>query len=481
MKEFDVIVIGAGLSGIAAGHYLGADCPQKSFCILEGRDAIGGTWDLFRYPGIRSDSDMHTLGYSFYPWNDPKAIADGPSIREYVRETAAHYGLDSKIEFGTRVTSLSWDSSKSLWEITAQKDGDEVKFLANFVWCCSGYYSYDQAYTPNFEGVDTFEGEFIHPQFWPEELDYSNKRVVVIGSGATAVTLVPELAKKASHVVMLQRTPTYVMSLPSVDKISEKFRGLLGDNVGSDLTRWKNISVAALFFGLSKRYPQMVRKFLIDALKEKIGHKIDVERHFSPPYNPWEQRVCFVPDDDLFDALLSEKAEVVTDKIERFLPHGILLKSGQILEADIVVSATGLKVEMLGGAEIFVDSEELKPSRHMLYKGTMVSDVPNLAISIGYTNASWTLKCELIGRWVTRLLNEMDAKGAKVALAPREEGVSPTPLVDFNSGYIRRAAGAVPTQGDRRPWKLYQNYFLDVVSLGHAPIDDGYLEFGGKK
>ena len=476
-QHFDVIIVGAGLSGIGAAYHLQRDCPEKTYAILEGRDAIGGTWDLFRYPGIRSDSDMYTLGYSFKPWENAKAIADGPSIREYVRETARENGIGEHIRFHHQVKRASWSSDEARWTVEAESAGRMVRLTCNFLFMCSGYYDYANGYTPEFQGTEKFAGRIVHPQHWPENLDYAGKRVVVIGSGATAMTLVPEMAKDAAHVVMLQRSPTYVVSRPAEDKFANWLRKKLPSKLAYAITRWQHVLLQQFFYRLSRKRPEKMKKFLLDEVRKELGPDYDVETHFTPKYNPWDQRVCLVPDSDLFQSIKSGKASVVTDHIERFTPKGLMLTSGKELEADIIVMATGLKLQLFGGMQVVVDGVGQNIAQHMSYKGMMYDDIPNLASAFGYTNASWTLKCDLTCEYVCRLLNYMDAHGYARATPKRDPSVGEAPWLDFSSGYVQRALAILPKQGTKKPWKLYQNYALDMMSLRFSPVDDGTLEF----
>ncbi|WNG52838.1 NAD(P)/FAD-dependent oxidoreductase [Archangium minus] len=477
--HYDVLIVGAGLSGIGAAYHLQARCPTRTYVILEGRDAIGGTWDLFRYPGIRSDSDMHTLGYSFRPWTEAKAIADGPSILRYVRDTAREYGIDQHIRFGHHVKRASWSSAEARWTIEAVRgpNKEPVRITCNFLLMCCGYYNYAEGYRPEFPGEARFQGTFVHPQFWPEKLDYENKRVVVIGSGATAVTLVPEMAKKAAHVTMLQRSPTYVVSRPAEDRIANGLRRILPEKLAYGLTRWKNVLLSILIYKLSRKMPERVKKLLIGQVREHLGHDYDVETHFTPRYNPWDQRVCLVPDADMFDAIKQGRASVVTDQLETFTEKGLALRSGQQLEADIVVTATGLKLQLLSDVEFSIDGERRDLSKTLSYKAMMFSDVPNLAYTFGYTNASWTLKADLTSEYVCRLLNHMERYGATTCTPRRDPTVEERPFLDFSSGYVQRALELLPKQGSKRPWRLYQNYLLDLFTLRFGKVDDGTMEF----
>lgn len=478
-EHFDVLIVGAGLSGIGAGYHLQANCPGKSYVILEGREAIGGTWDLFRYPGIRSDSDMYTLGYSFKPWTEAKAIADGPSILNYVRETARDNGIDRHIRFGHMVKSASWSSEDATWTIEAETgpSKERVRFTCNFVFMCSGYYDYEKGYTPDFPGVERFKGRIAHPQKWTEDIDYSGKRVVVIGSGATAVTLVPEMAKEASHVTMLQRSPTYVVSRPAEDGVANWLRSKLPAKLAYAITRWKNVLLGMAFFKYCRAKPAKAKQMILNGVREQLGSEF-VKKHFTPTYNPWDQRLCLVPNGDLFDVIKEGRASVVTDHIESFTENGILLKSGEELEADLVVTATGLNLKVLGGMEIDVDGSHVDLSETMSYKGMMYSGVPNLASAFGYTNASWTLKCDLTCEYVCRLLNHMDDTGTRQA-TPRlnDPEVKEEPWLDFSSGYVQRSLDKFPKQGSKKPWKLYQNYALDIMTLKFGKVEDGAMEF----
>jgi monooxygenase len=482
-EHFDVLIVGAGLSGIGAGFHLQQKCPGKSYVILEGRDTIGGTWDLFRYPGIRSDSDMFTLGYSFKPWTEAKAIADGPRILNYVRETATENGIDQKIRFHHRVKRAAWSTPEARWTVEAERIVGEgapeiVRFTCNFLFMCSGYYRYEQGYTPEFSGRENFAGRIVHPQKWPEDLDYAGKRVVVIGSGATAVTLVPEMARQAAHVTMLQRSPTYVVSRPAQDPVANKLRRNLPEKLAYHLIRWRNVLWGMYFFQLSRRKPARVKQLILGGVRMALGPDYDIATHFTPRYNPWDQRLCLVPDGDLFNAIREQRASVVTSEIDTFTNGGIRLKDGSELEADIIVTATGLVLQVLGGMEVAVDGRRIDFARTLNYKGMMYSDVPNLASSFGYTNASWTLKCDLTCEYVCRLINYMDRRGYKQCMP---HNVDPTitelPSLNFSSGYVQRSVAKMPKQGSKRPWRLYQNYALDIVSLRFGKVDDGVMRY----
>jgi monooxygenase len=482
-EHFDVLIVGAGLSGIGAGYHLQQKCPGKSYVILEGRDTIGGTWDLFRYPGIRSDSDMFTLGYSFKPWVEAKAIADGPRILNYVRETAADNGIDKKIRFGHRVKRASWSSRDARWTVEAERRTGEatteiVRFSCNFLFMCSGYYKYEEGYAPEFSGSADFAGRIVHPQKWTDDIDYAGKRVVVIGSGATAVTLVPEMAKTAAHVTMLQRSPTYVVARPAEDPLANKLRARFSPGIAYHLIRWRNVLFGMYFFQLSRRKPERVKQLILGGVKMALGPDYDIGTHFTPRYNPWDQRLCLVPDGDLFKAIREKRASVVTQQIDSFTRNGIRLKDGSELEADIIVTATGLNLQVLGGMEVSVDGRTIDFARTLNYKGMMYSDVPNMASSFGYTNASWTLKCDLTCEYVCRLINYMDRRGYRQCVAHNvDPSVTELPSLDFSSGYVQRSIAKMPKQGSKRPWRLYQNYALDIVTLRYGKIDDGVMRY----
>ena len=540
MQHFDVLIVGAGLSGIGAGAHLRMRCAGKSFAILEGRGAMGGTWDLFRYPGVRSESDMYTLGYRFRPWNDPKAIADGPAILEYIRETAAEFDLDKEIRYGHRVRRAEWSSADSRWTVDVEiadpqmqkpareqgrngtaepqaetrpvgsvpvdegtKSGEDDSALANwppayaggsdrraaaceartetftcnFLYLCTGYYDYGSGYTPDWPGFDQYKGIVVHPQKWPQDLDYAGKKVVVIGSGATAVTLVPAMAEKAAHVTMLQRSPTYVVSLPARDKIANFLRANLPAKAAYAISRWKNIVWGMFFYTLSRRRPETMKRIVAKGVIRELGEEY-AEKHFKPKYNPWDQRMCLVPDSDLFAAIRDGRASVVTGQIESFTETGVRVTTGEHLDADIIVTATGLVLKIMAGLTLVVDGEAVDLSKKIAYKGMMYSDVPNLAQAFGYTNASWTLKCDLTSEYVCRLLNHMDRRGY-TQCTPRlnDPTVKPEPVLDFTSGYVQRALHTLPSQGSKQPWRLHQNYIKDLALLRRGTLEDGTMEF----
>ena len=475
----DVIVVGAGLSGIGGACHLKMECPTKSFVILEGRERMGGTWDLFRYPGVRSDSDMYTLGYRFRPWRDSKAMAGAPAILSYIRETAAEFDIDKAIRYHHRVRRASWSSDHARWTIEADAGPDKtlVQLTCNFLYLCTGYYDYDSGYTPEWPGVARFRGTIVHPQKWPEDLDYTGKRIVVIGSGATAVTLVPAMAERAAHVTMLQRSPSYVVSRPAEDKIANWLRRRLPDRAAYALTRWKNVLSGTFFYNLARNRPELFKWMVAKGVRKELGEKYD-PKHFTPPYNPWDQRLCLVPDADLFRAIREGRVSIVTDHIDTFTEDGLLLKSGERLEADIIVTATGLVLRLFSGMQLRVDDAPVELPKTLVYKGMMFSDVPNLAFAVGYTNASWTLKCDLTAEYVCRLLNHMDQHGYAVC-TPRvnDAHIEDEPVIDFNSGYVLRGLDRLPRQGSKTPWRLHQNYMKDLRMMRYGRVDDGTMEF----
>lgn len=480
-SHVDVLVIGAGLSGIGAASQLRATQPERSVLILESRADMGGTWDLFRYPGIRSDSDMFTLGYRFRPWTAAKAIADGGDILDYIRATAQEHGVDRLVRYQRRALAMSWDSAAARWTVTVRRTdtGQEETITAGFVHACTGYYRYDEGYTPDFPGTDRFTGQIVHPQHWPQDLDPAGKRFVVIGSGATSVTLVPSLtAQGAEHVTMLQRSPSYVTSLPATDPVADVLRRVLPMQRAYDLVRWKNVFLAAAIFHACQRFPDTMRRALTWRLSRQLPADFDVDTHFAPSYDPWDQRLCLVPDNDLFRALSAGRASIATDHIDTFDERGIALRSGEHLEADVVVTATGLNLLMLGGIELTVDGESIDPADTVAYKGMMLSGVPNLVFTIGYTNASWTLKADLVADYVRRLLTHLDQHGYDrvTPLRPAEDAEL-RPLIDLTSGYVQRSIDDLPKQADRAPWRLFQNYVKDIQLFRRGDLDDEGVVF----
>ncbi|HEX3461005.1 MAG TPA: NAD(P)/FAD-dependent oxidoreductase [Acidimicrobiales bacterium] len=478
VDHLDVLIVGAGLSGIGAGHYLQQECPWASYAIFEARDAIGGTWDLFRYPGIRSDSDMFTLGYSFRPWDGEKSIADGDSILQYIKDTASESGVDQHIRFNHRIVTADWSSDEARWNIVAERTdtGESVEFTCGFIFSCSGYYRYDHGYLPDFPGMADFAGTIVHPQAWPADLDYEGKRVVVIGSGATAVTLVPAMADAADHVTMLQRSPTYIASLPAKDPIADLLRRRLPTRISGPAIRWLKALLTQGSYALSKRRPEMVKRVLRRQLQRQLPAGYDIDTHFTPRYNPWDQRLCVVPNGDLFKAISAGRVSVVTDQIDTFTEKGLLLRSGEQLEADIVVTATGIELLFMGGIQLSVDGEAVDIATRLTYKGMMLEGVPNLALAIGYTNASWTLKCDLTCDYVCRLLNHMRATGKQQCTPVNHDAtISPRPLLGLTSGYIQRSADRFPKQGSAFPWQVHQSYLRDYRALKLKGIEDSAM------
>ncbi len=479
MEHFDVLIVGAGLSGIGAAAHLKMECPQKNFAILEGRAAMGGTWDLFRYPGIRSDSDMYTLGYRFRPWSDLNAIADGSSILNYIRETAQEFKIDEKVRYNHRVNKASWSSENALWTVEAQtgEDNSNIRLTCNFLYLCTGYYDYENGYTPEWSGMNRFGGRIVHPQKWTEDIDYAGKRVVVIGSGATAVTLVPAMAERAVQVTMLQRSPTYIVSRPAKDKIANRLRAILPARAAYAITRWKNVLLGTFFYNLARKRPSVMKRLIAKGVKKELGEEFDL-KHFTPSYNPWDQRLCLIPDSDLFRAIREGRASVVTDHIETFTETGLQLKSGEHLDADIIVTATGLVLKLMVGLQLLVDDTPVDMSKTFAYKGMMYSDVPNLASAFGYTNASWTLKCDLTAEYVCRLLKYMERHDYDIC-TPRvnDPSIEAEPVLDFTSGYVQRSLDTLPRQGSKPPWRLHQNYVKDLGMLRYGRVDDDTMEF----
>jgi cation diffusion facilitator CzcD-associated flavoprotein CzcO len=478
VEHVDVIIVGAGLSGIGGACHLKRHCPRKSFIILEARDTMGGTWDLFRYPGVRSDSDMYTLGYRFRPWLENKAMADGPSILNYIRDTAAEYGVDKAIRYNHRVRRVSWSSDDARWTVEVETASGKTinQLTCNFLYLCTGYYDYDSGYTPEWPGVERFGGTIVHPQKWPNDLDYTNKRVVVIGSGATAITLVPAMAERAAHVTMLQRSPSYVVSRPAEDKVANFLRRVLPNRAAYVLTRWKNVLAGTFFYNLARNKPEVFKWMVARGVRSELGKEYD-PKHFTP-YNPWDQRLCLVPDSDLFRAIREGRVSVVTDHIQTFTENGLLLASGKQLDADVIVTATGLVLKLFSGMQLVVDDTPVELPQKLVYKGMMFSDIPNLAFAVGYTNASWTLKCDLAAEYVCRLLNHMDRHGYSTC-TPRvnDPDVGEQPVIDFNSGYVLRSLHTLPRQGLKTPWRLHQNYVRDLSMMRYGRVDDGTMEF----
>lgn len=481
VEHFDVVIIGAGLSGIGAGYRLQTRCPGKRYVIFEARPQIGGTWDLFRFPGIRSDSDMFTFAYPFRPWKGVKVIGDGQAILEYLRDTAREFGIDGHIRFQHRVYSASWSSANARWllEIRKGPNGETVQCTCDFLYGCTGYYRYDAGYEPAFPGAERFRGKFVHPQHWPEDLDHAGKRVVVIGSGATAVTMVPAMARTAAHVTMLQRSPSYILSLPMEDAVANVLHRFLPLSAAHRLARWKNILTSIGIYEFCRRRPKVARRLLRQGAAKSLPHNYEIDKHFNPHYEPWDQRLCVAPDSDLFRSISEGRASVVTDEIDAFTEHGVRLQSGQQLEADIIVSATGLQMLALGAVRVSVDGVPVEPGRTLVYKGTMLSNVPNFAFSMGYTNASWTLRADLASTFVCRLLNHMERRGYRTCMPGCDLASMQTrPLLDLTSGYVARAAANLPKQAGRKPWLIRQNYILDMLTMKLSRMEDGILHFG---
>jgi cation diffusion facilitator CzcD-associated flavoprotein CzcO len=477
VEHVDVLIIGAGLSGIGAAAHLTRELPRTSYVVLEAREVSGGTWDLFRYPGIRSDSDMYTMGYRFRPWRHEEALGSGERILEYLRDTAREYDVDRHIRYSHRVVRATWDAGAALWTVEAEHAGETVTITAGLVWSCRGYYDYDRGHQPDFAGAEEFRGSIVHPQHWPADLDYAGKDAVVIGSGATAATQVPAMAADAAHVTMLQRSPSYVMSLPQRDPFAVRARRWLPDRLAHRVIRWKSILVTAVFYRLSRRRPETVKRMVRKQNAALLPDGYDVATHFTPRYDPWDQRMCFVPEGDLFAAVRRGDAEVVTSTIERFDADGIVLTGGRHLPADVIVTATGLTLSPFGGIELVIDGEKLDPTSAMTYRALMLSGVPNFVFTIGYTNASWTLKVDLVAEFTCRLLAHMSAHAYRRVVPVRDPSVAETPLMDFTSGYILRALDQLPHQGDREPWRLRQSYLRDRRTLRRASLEDGVLEF----
>tara|TARA_B110000037_G_scaffold75894_1_gene90869 strand:- start:501 stop:1943 length:1443 start_codon:yes stop_codon:yes gene_type:complete len=477
-NHFDVLVVGAGISGIGAGYHLQTKCPGKSYAILEGRETIGGTWDLFRYPGIRSDSDMYTLGFSFYPWKEKEAIADGPAILNYLHETSENFNIKEKIKFGHYVESASWSSDDSQWKLKVKSKEKTEIMTCNFIFMCSGYYSYKEGYTPDFEGINDFNGQIVHPQKWTTDINYVDKNVIVIGSGATAVTIVPEVAKKAKHVTMLQRSPTYVVSAPQKDPIASLLQSFLPTKAAYFIVRWKNILRQHWFFRLCKSNPKRVKDFILSQIRKELGPDYDIEKHFTPNYNPWDQRMCLVPNGDLFESINNKKASIVTDEINCFTRNGIKLKSGDELAADLVVTATGLNMELLSNIDLIVDKSKIDLSNTVTYKGMMFSGVPNLVSTFGYTNASWTLGADLTSEYVCRLLNLMEKKSVTKCCPEANESIEKDEnWLNLSSGYIERSKDIFPKQGKEKPWKNNQNFIKDIFQIRYGDLKDDDMKF----
>jgi len=478
-EVLDVLIVGAGLSGIGAAAEIRRQFPGKTLAILESRDRLGGTWDLFRYPGIRSDSDMYTLGFKAKPWRKARSIVDGPSILNYLREMATESGVASLIRYGQRVESADWSNTRCEWTVTVRdRDGHAHSIRTRFIHLCTGYYSYTEAYRPHFEGEADFRGQIVHPQFWPENFDYTDRRIVVIGSGATAITLVPALAEKAAHVTQLQRTPSYVVNQPGEDPWARVLSKVLPAALVYPIVRWKHILLTSFFYRLARKYPRWFGQRLVELAAADLPKGFDVARHFKPDYNPWDQRVCAAPDGDLFQAIAKGRVSVVTDTIEHFVAEGIRLGSGDTLPADIIVTATGLKVLPLGAIRLSLDGKPVNLADSMVYRGAMLSGIPNLVLTFGYTNASWTLRADLIAAYVCRLLGHLDRHSYQYAVPVRDSSVGEMPFIDFNSGYVLRALEGLPKQGDRFPWRVHQTYLRDLGVTRYSRLTDPALKFG---
>jgi len=475
--HYDVLIIGAGISGIGTAYWLQEKCPGKRYAILEARERIGGTWDLFRYPGIRSDSDMFTFGYRFKPWENPKSLSDGESIRIYLKETAEENGIDQHIRFGHKVLSANWDWDTAQWTLEVLHEGRTSVLKTRFLYMCAGYYSYEEGYRPRFEGEETFKGTLVHPQFWPKDLDYSGKKVAVIGSGATAVTLVPTLAEQASHVTMVQRSPTYIMKLPNRNGLFIGLKKWLPGRLAYRLTRWRNLMMTMGLYGFSRAFPNRMKSLLMKGAASELPEGYPVEKHFNPTYDPWDQRLCVIPDGDLFKAIKAGKADVVTGEISRFGEDGIAMADGTHLEADIIVTATGLKMKLLGGARITIGGKPLETHEVLVYKGMMMSGVPNFALAFGYTNNSWTLKTDLTANLVCRILTYMDRKGYEVVVPMVPGDIAEEEFLPLDSGYMKRAQHILPKNGSKRPWRVYQNYFMDMLLTRFGRVKDRHLQF----
>ncbi len=478
--DFDVIIVGAGLSGIGSACHLTRECPGKTYAVLEAREDMGGTWDLFRYPGIRSDTDMESFGYDFAPWTTPESIAAGHKILDYIKKTAADYDVTKHIQFSKRVTTINWSSETALWTLSIDdiKAGKPVEMTCRFLSMCPGYYRYDKGHRPEFKGEADFKGDVIHPQFWPDDLNYAGKKIVLIGSGATAITLMPQLAETAAHVTMMQRTPTYIASRPSKDKIAVLLRAILPENLAYRLVRAKNIWYLRLIYDMAVKNPIRVRKHLRKLIVKDLGRDYPVDTHFNPPYNPWDQRLCAVPDGDFFEAIKSGKASMVTDSVAKFTGAGVLTGSGQALAADIIITATGIEVVAFGDVSVIVDGNRVRPADTFGYKGIMFSGLPNMVSVFGYTNAAWTLRADLISKFMCRLINWLDEHGYDYAVPNPPDDMTPAPWTDFQAGYITRVIDDLPKQGDCPPWTNIQNYKRDKKLIGKAPIDDGHMRFG---